>query len=86
MIFFKKKKDEFIEELSALKKENEELREEVDALIEENNAMRSKMDYVEELISECERLQKEWEDRVIEAKTARDNYANLIKFMSKSNE
>ena len=81
MRFFKSNKEEYLR----LQKENEELKEHIDALIEENNAMRSRMDYVEELIVECEELEKEWEERVVEAKTARDNYTNLIQYLSKEN-
>ena len=46
---------------------------------DEKSIINEKIEYLDKLIEECEALRIEWQQRLNEAKQARDNYNNLIK-------
>ena len=89
MGFFKKDNNE---ELASLQNKYDELQKNFDTLQDnynnlatENSMMLGKMDYVEELLVECESMQKEWAEIVKEAKEARDHLQYIIRALSKEN-
>ena len=44
--------------------------------------LQARIEELDKFISDCSQLKKEWEERIKEAKQARDNYNSLIRELS----